>query len=126
MNFNRFCVFTKKNNLVREVSCLTENSNYLHRPTKDGELIERMPQDELKTSLFMNSKIDVLVGLTSHESFYFLLHDYNIHDILVHTLIYSSILNLTDNIVDKLNELKSMPELGNCLKRSNNINANIF
>lgn len=104
---------------MREVSYLTENSNFLHRPTVDGELIREMPHDELKTSSFINSQIDVLVGLTSHESFYFLLHDYSINDILLHTLIYSSILNYTDNIVEKLDDVQNSPQLSICLKKSN-------
>lgn len=106
------------NSSAREASYLTENSNYLHRPTIDGELLHNMPQDELKTSEFLNSRIDVLIGLTSHESFYFLLHDYNINDILVHTLIYSSIINKTDNITTKLAEISENSQLNNCLKRS--------
>ena len=111
----------KSSNSVREVSYLTENSNYLHRPTLDGELIPDMPHDSLKTNEFYNTKIDVLVGLTSHESFYFLLHDYNINDILLHSLIYSSIINYTDDILGKLGELHRSPKLGNCLKKSKTI-----
>lgn len=84
----------------------------------DGEFIGKMPHEELKHSSFMNSNIDVIVGITSHESFYFLLHDYSIHDILFHSLIYSSILNYTDNITDKLDLLNQSPKLEICLKRS--------
>jgi carboxylesterase type B len=104
-------------NALQEVSYLTENSNYLHRPSVDGELIERMPHVDMSQSEFLNGQIDVLIGVTSHESFYFLLHDYNINDLLVHTFVYSSLLNLTTNLVQKLARLKANVPLNFCVKR---------
>ncbi len=98
---------------LKDLTSLTENSNFIHRPALDSDLIPIMPHWNLPVL----DSIDILVGVTSHESFYFLYHDYNINEILLHTFIYSSLINKTDNLLIKLSEIHQNRQLGNCLKQ---------
>ena len=93
--------------VIKEVSVLTENSNYIHRPALDNELITRLPSSDLHSL----HSVDVLIGVTSHEAFYFLFHEYNINEILLHAFIYSSLINSTDNLVLKLAEVHQNREV---------------
>jgi carboxylesterase type B len=98
---------------LRDLSSLTENSNFLHRPALDSQVILKMPH----ANLAMLDTLDVIVGVTSHESFYFLYHDYNINDILLHAFIHASLINTTSNLLVKLSEVHQNRELNFCLKR---------
>lgn len=102
-------------NGLREMSFLTENSNFLHRPAFDDSFFDKIPHAKMND---LNEKtIDSIMGVTSHESFYFLLHDFNINHIIMHTFIYSSLLNLTDNLLFKLIRLNANMELNVCLRK---------
>lgn len=106
-------------NTLRELSFLTENSNYLHRPSLDNDFLKSMPHYLVsESSNTLNSDVDIMVGITSQESFYFLLHEYNLNHILSHAFIYSSILNLTDNLLFKLTKLNNDVKLSSCLKKN--------
>jgi hypothetical protein len=100
---------------LREFSFLTENSNFLHRPTFDDFFFDKMPHINMND--LSEKTIDSIMGVTSHESFYFLLHDFYINHIIVHTFIYSSLLNLTDNILFKLMRLNANMELNVCIRK---------
>ncbi len=95
---------------------MTDNPNFLHRPTVDGVLISQPPHQQLDQ--FNNNGLDVLIGVTSDESFYFLLHEYDLNDIIKDTFIYASMLNLTDNILIKLIELAKNKRLNVCIRKS--------
>ena len=103
-------------NTIREFSFLTENANYLHRPTLDDYLFDETPHSKMNN---MNEKVvDTLMGVNSHESFYFLLHEFNLNHIIMHTFIYSSMLNLTENVLDKLIRLNTNINLNVCIRKS--------
>lgn len=99
--------------IVRDMTMLTENSNYIHRPTLDYEFFTQSPH----SSLSLLSDLDIMMGATIHESFFFLFHDYNINDILTHAFIHSSLLNSTQNLIAKLTEFNRNRKLNFCLKR---------
>ena len=102
-------------NGLRELSFLTENSNFLHRPAFDDFFFDKIPHAKMND--LKEKTIDSIMGVTSHESFYFLLHDFNINHIIMHTFIYSSLLNLTDNLLFKLIRLNANLELNVCLRK---------
>jgi carboxylesterase type B len=102
--------------LIRDLSFITDNPNYLHRPTVDNVLITQNPHSQLEK--FNSNNLDLLIGVTRDESFYFLLHEYNLNDIVKDTLIYSSLLNLTDNILIKLIELNKNVKLNICIRKN--------
>lgn len=100
---------------VFEISMLTENANYLHKPIVDNELIELLPHEYIKR--VDNVDLDQMIGLTSHESFYFLDHAFNFTDLVKHAFIYSSLLNKTTDLIEKLINLTNNRSLRSCLKK---------
>lgn len=97
---------------------LTKNSNFLYKPSTDQDLIKSSPHHQLATDAYFNSNIDLLIGLTTNESFYFLLHSYDMNEMIKHAFIHSSMINQTENLIEKLINLNKKKELGLCLKRS--------
>lgn len=84
------------------MSRLTENPNHLHRPAIDNDFLTEFPHVTLSRQDNFLNKIDVMSGITGHEAFYFLENEYDFTEIIRHTFIYSSLLNLTDNLLEKL------------------------
>ncbi len=66
---------------------------------------------------FFLKGMDLMIGNTNHESFYFLEFSYNLEDILNHAFIYSSLLNLTSNLIVKLTTLDRQKSVTVCLKK---------
>jgi hypothetical protein len=98
---------------LKDFASLSENSNFLHRPALDMNVLAAMPHANLQAL----DSIDVLVGITAHESFYFLFHDFNINDMLLHTFVYASLINKTENLLIKLSEIHQNKALNLCLKK---------
>lgn len=87
---------------IEELIPLTGNPNYLHRPSVDDDFLVEFPHKTLKRPNNTFNKMEVLTGITSDEAFYFLENDYDFNEIIKHTFIYSSLLNLTTNLLEKL------------------------
>jgi hypothetical protein len=104
----------KLQSILKDLSLLTTNPSYLHRACVDGHFIDELPH----YNSLLSDEIDTLVGITSQESFYFLLHEYHINEILIHTFIYSSTLNLTDNLVFKLAQINDNESMAKCLRQN--------
>lgn len=102
----------------KEYCFLTKNSNFLYKPSTDGQLITSSPHNQLANDEYFNSNIDVLIGVTKTESFYFLLHSYDMREMIKHAFIYSSMINQTENLIQKLIAIDRDEELNFCLKRS--------
>lgn len=102
----------------KEYCFLTKNSNFLYKPSTDGQIIKSWPHDQLVNDEYFNSNIDVLIGVTTTESFYFLLHSYDMNEIIKHAFIHSSMINRTDNLIEKLILINRKNDLNLCLKRS--------
>lgn len=58
-----------------------------------------------------------MIGITNHESFYFLEFDYNFDEILKHTFTYASLINTTNNLVKKLTTIDTNKQVNICLKK---------
>ena len=102
---------------MNELSHLSENANHLHRPSVDGDFITQFPHVLMAGNTDIMDGIDVMTGITDDESFYFLENEYNFNEILRHSFIYSSLLKLTDNLIEKLTLIEQNIELNVCLKR---------
>ncbi|CAF0867929.1 unnamed protein product [Brachionus calyciflorus] len=103
---------------LNEIRFLTESSRHLTKPTTDGDLILDTPLRELYKNEFYNSNIDVMVGITRTESFFFLLHEYKLIDMINEAFVYSSLLNKTENLLDKLSNIHKDENLSLCLKKN--------
>lgn len=102
----------------KEYCFLTKNSNFLYKPSTDGHIIKSWPHDQLANDEYFNSNIDVLIGVTTTESFYFLLHGYDINEMIKYAFIHSSMINRTDNLIEKLILINTKSDLNLCLKRN--------
>lgn len=98
--------------IVKEIAWLSDNINNLHRANIDYDYIEDFPHFKVN-----DLDMDLMIGITRHESFYFLEFNYILDDILKHTFIYSSLLNLTSDLIDKLTILETNTQVNMCLKK---------
>ena len=94
--------FVLRREAIKELAHLTENPNHLHRPGIDKDFIDEFPHVKMQRDDTVLNDIEVMAGLTAHEAFFFLENEYDFNEILRHTLIYSSLLNKTDNLLEKL------------------------
>jgi hypothetical protein len=101
---------------IKELTHLTGNPNYLHRPVVDDDFIEEYPHVTLRKHDNYLNQIEVMAGITDHEAFYFLENDYDFNEILRHAFTFSSLLNRTENLLDKLVVINENVEVNLCLK----------
>ncbi len=101
-NFSESYFHYMRKYAIKELAPLTGNTNYLHRPCVDDDFLIEFPHKTLTQADNSLNKMEVINGITSHEAFYFLENDYDFNEIIKHTFIYSSLLNMTTNLLEKL------------------------
>ncbi len=114
---NKTMLYFRRMESIKELTHLTGNPNYLHRPVVDNDFIEEYPHVTLRQPDNYLNKIEVMAGITDHEAFYFLENNYDFNEIIRHAFTFSSLLNRTERLIEKLVVINENLEVNICLKK---------